>query len=132
MLAGWGPKAYIEFMHELSIAQSIVDIVLQHLPPSDGIHVTKVRLTLGAMAGVVPDSLEFCFGAITQGTQIEGAVLEIERMPLTARCGNCGREGEIEPTLFACPSCGSNRLTILTGREMQVRDIEVDEPKGVT
>jgi len=119
-------------MHELSIAQSIVDIVQQHLPPSDGIHVTRVRLTLGAMAGVVPDSLEFCFGAITQGTPLEGAVLEIAHQPLTARCADCGHEGEIEPTLFACPSCGGNRLTILTGREMQVRDIEVDDPKGVT
>ena len=119
-------------MHELSIAQNIVDIVLQHLPTADGVHVTKVRLTLGAMAGVVPDSLEFCFGAITQGTNLEGAVLEIEHLPLTAKCGDCGREGEIEPTFFSCPSCGSNRLTILTGREMQVREIEVDEPKGVT
>jgi len=131
LLAHRAPKAYIESMHELSIAQSIVDIVQQHLPPADGVHVTRVRLTLGAMAGVVADSLEFCFGAITQGTQLEGAVLEIEHTPLTARCAECGREGEIEPTLFACPSCGSNRLTILTGREMQVRDIEVDEPKGV-
>ena len=119
-------------MHELSIAQNIVDIVLQHLPTADGVHVTKVRLTLGAMAGVVPDSLEFCFSAITQGTNLDGAVLEIEHLPLTAKCGDCGREGEIEPTYFSCPSCGSNRLTILTGREMQVREIEVDEPKGVT
>jgi len=132
LLAHRTPKAYIESMHELSIAQSIVDIVLQHLPPSDGGHVTKVRLTLGAMAGVVPESLEFCFGAITQGTRLEGAVLAIEHLPLTARCAGCGREGEIEPTLFACPSCGSNRLTILTGREMQLREIEVDEPGSVT
>ena len=93
-------------MHELSIAQSIVDIVLQHLPREEGVSVRSVRLTLGAMAGVVPDSLEFCFGAITEGTPLE-------------------------PTLFACAACGSRSLTILSGREMQVRDIEVEENEGV-
>ena len=118
-------------MHELSIAQSIVDIVLQHLPKGEGVSVRSVRLRLGAMAGVVPDSLEFCFGAITEGTPLEGAALEIEHIPLTAHCDDCGRNGDIEPTLFACSSCGSTSLTVLSGREMQVRDIEVEENEGV-
>jgi hydrogenase nickel incorporation protein HypA/HybF len=118
-------------MHELSIAQSIVDIVLQHLPKEDGISVRSVRLRLGAMAGVVPDSLEFCFGAITDGTPLQGALLEIEHVPLTAHCSDCGRDANIEPTLFACPACGGTSLTVLSGREMQVRDIEVEEKEGV-
>jgi hydrogenase nickel incorporation protein HypA/HybF len=118
-------------MHELSIAQSIVDIVIQHLPKDEVVSVRSVRLSLGAMAGVVPDSLEFCFGAITAGTALEGATLEIEHIPLTAHCNNCGRDGEIEPTLFACSACGSTSLTVLSGREMQVRDIDVEENEGV-
>ena len=118
-------------MHELSIAQSIVDIVLQHLPKEDGVSVRSVRLTLGAMAGVVPDSLEFCFGAITEGTPLEGALLEIEHVPLRAHCNDCGRDTDIEPTLFVCSACGGTSLTVLSGREMQVRDIEVEENEGV-
>lgn len=118
-------------MHELSIAQSIVEIVLQHLPKEEDLTVKSVRLTLGAMAGVVPDSLEFCFGAITEGTPLQGAVLKIENVPLTAHCNACGHDGEIEPTLFACPSCGATSLVILSGREMQLRDIEVEESERV-
>jgi hydrogenase nickel incorporation protein HypA/HybF len=118
-------------MHELSIAQSIVDIVLQHLPKEEGMSVRSVRLTLGAMAGVVPESLEFCFGAITEGTPLQGAVLNIENVPLRALCNACGRDGEIEPTLFVCAQCGATSLEILSGREMQVRDIEVEEREGV-
>ena len=118
-------------MHELSIAQSIVDIVLQHLPKEEGVTVRSVRLRLGAMAGVVPDSLEFCFGAITEGTPLEGALLEIEHVPLRAHCNDCGVDGNIEPTLFACPSCGGRSLAILSGREMQVKDIEVEESEGI-
>jgi len=117
-------------MHELSIAQSIVDIVLQYLPKEDGVTVRNVTLRLGEMAGVVPDSLEFCFSAITEGTRLKGAVLQIEHVPLTAHCNACGRDGEIEPTLFRCSWCGGTSLTILSGRELQVREIEVDEDGG--
>ncbi len=118
-------------MHELSIAQSIVEIVLQHLPKEETVSVKTVRLRLGTMAGVVSDSLEFCFGAITAGTPLEGARLEIEHVPLKAHCSDCGRDTDIEPTLFMCPSCGGTSLTVLSGREMQVRDIEVGENEEV-
>jgi hydrogenase nickel incorporation protein HypA/HybF len=68
-------------MHELSIAQSIVEIVQQHLP-SDRIPVVKsVQMKVGHQAGIVPDSLEFCFGAVTEGTVAQGARLEIENVP---------------------------------------------------
>jgi hydrogenase nickel incorporation protein HypA/HybF len=118
-------------MHELSIAQSIVDIVTEHLPDEEGGKVRTVRLRLGAMAGVVPDSLEFCFGAITEGTRLAGAQLEIEHIPLRAHCTACGSDGEIEPTLFACSACGGTSLTVISGRELQVREIEMEESEGV-
>jgi hydrogenase nickel incorporation protein HypA/HybF len=118
-------------MHELSVAQSIVDIVLQHLPKEDHVAVKSVGLRLGEMAGIVPDSLEFCFSAITQGTPLEGATLAIEHVPLRAHCNDCGVDGNIEPTLFACPTCGGRSLVILSGREMQVKDIEVEEGEGI-
>lgn len=117
-------------MHELSIAQSILDIVRQNLPPGKVVSVSVVRLRIGAMAGVLPDSLEFCFSAITQGTPAEGATLEIEHVPLTARCATCGRESTIAPTMFICPLCGSNTLTVVSGREMQVREIEIADGNG--
>jgi len=118
-------------MHELSIAQSIVDIVRQHLPKEEAVSVRSVRLRLGVMAGVVPDSLEFCFAAITEGTPLQGARLEIEQVPLRAHCTGCGRDGEIAPTLFACSECGGTSLTVISGREMQLRDIEVEDCEGV-
>ncbi|HUI63806.1 MAG TPA: hydrogenase maturation nickel metallochaperone HypA [Bacteroidota bacterium] len=112
-------------MHELSIAQSIIEIVNEHVPTGDGASVKTVRLTVGQMAGVVVDSLEFCFVAITQGTPLEGARLEISSIPLRARCASCGKESEIEPTLFACPLCGERELTITGGRELQINEIEL-------
>ena len=65
-------------MHELSIAQSIVEIIQQHISESDWERVEAVRLKIGAFAGVVPDSLEFSFQAITAESSLNHARLEIE------------------------------------------------------
>jgi hydrogenase nickel incorporation protein HypA/HybF len=78
------------------------------------------------MAGVVPESLEFCFEALAQGTSIEGAALLMEQIPLVVRCATCGGDSRIEQTLFVCPLCNGRDLTIVSGRELEVREIEVD------
>ena len=114
-------------MHELSIAQSILDIVRQNLPKDREVTVRAVRLRIGAMGGVVPDSLEFCFSAMTHGTPLEGVSLEIERVPLVVHCRSCGKDSEIEQTLFACPACDGLDLKVVSGNEMQVSEIEIDD-----
>jgi len=114
-------------MHELSIAQSIFDIVEQHLPKENGSGVKSVRLKIGELAGVVPDSLEFCFSAITAGTRLQGALLDIERIPLVCSCGECGAHFPVRDSVFLCPRCGGSRTSILTGRELQVIEIELNE-----
>ena len=114
-------------MHELSIAQGILDIVYQNLPKDRTVTVRSVRLRIGAIGGVVTDSLEFCFSAITAGTPMEGVALEIERVPLVVHCNACGKDSEIEQTMFACPSCNGVDLRMVSGNEMQVKDIEIED-----
>ena len=116
-------------MHELSIAQNILDIVRENVPQGDEVLVRAVRVKIGAMAGVVPDSLAFCFSAITHGTPLERAALEIINVSLTVRCRTCGAESAIEQTLFFCPSCGGYELDVLAGRDMHVSEIELDDEK---
>jgi hydrogenase nickel incorporation protein HypA/HybF len=114
-------------VHELSIAQSVLDIVYQNLPKDRPVTVRAVRLRIGAMGGVVPDSLDFCFSALTHGTPLEGALLEIDHVPLVVHCDSCGRDSEIEQTRFACPACGAIDLRVVTGNEMQIREIEIED-----
>ena len=68
-------------MHELSIAQSIVEMVRKHLPAGEMRGVKSVTLKVGDRAGVAPESLEFCFGAASEGTAAQGAKLRIENVP---------------------------------------------------
>src|SRR6185369_3789590 len=106
-------------MHELSIVQGIVELCEQH---SGGRPVLAVTLQIGTLSGVVPEALEFCFEAVTKGSLLEGARLEIERIEATGFCSGCDTVSRIETYFDPCPSCGALSLEIKTGEEMRVKD----------
>jgi hydrogenase nickel incorporation protein HypA/HybF len=114
-------------MHELSIAQGIVDIVRQYVPERQGPRVASVRVRVGRLSGVVPDSLEFCFGAIVAGTPYESARLRIEPVPTACECADCAARFETQDPVFLCPSCGSGNVRLVSGTELQVVDLELAE-----
>ena len=71
-------------MHELSIVSGIVDAVIESLGSYPGAQVKKVRLRVGALAAVVEDSLQFCYGIATDGTLLAGSSLIVEVLPVLA------------------------------------------------
>lgn len=114
-------------MHELSIAQSIVDIIGQYVPAERRSCVRSVRVRVGDLAGVVPDSLVFCFTAVTSDTPLAPAVLDIEHVPYRIACTACGAESATEPGLALCPACGSTHTRMVSGTELQVLTIDLDD-----
>ena len=111
-------------MHEMSIAQSIVEIV-DDVVKGRADSVEKVFVEVGALVAVVPDSLEFCYDAITSGTPLEGSKLVIREIPIRVRCSDCERESEVESFVFRCPACDGRSLKMLSGNEFSVTEIEV-------
>jgi hydrogenase nickel incorporation protein HypA/HybF len=114
-------------MHELSIAQSIVDIAGQYVPRNRQNGIRMIRVRVGDLAGVVPDSLSFCFTAVTAGTPMAEALLEIEHVPYVIHCTGCEQDSTTEPGLALCPHCGSAATRILSGTELQVMTIDLDD-----
>lgn len=112
-------------MHEMAIAEGILDIALDYARRNESSRITKVSLLLGEMAGVEPSSLQFCFASLVKGTPAEGAELAFTRVPLLARCLSCGLEGAVENYNFICPDCGGVR-SILSGRELRVDYLEME------
>ena len=108
-------------MHELAITQSVVDAVLDKTGDRT---VTIVRLKVGRLAGVVPDSVRFCFDLVTAGTTLQGAALEIDEPPGQAHCRSCGDDFGMPDLLPLCP-CGSADVDIVAGRELLVTSVEV-------
>lgn len=114
-------------MHELSIAQSIIDIVNQYLPNENFHSVKSVNIKVGKFSNILVDSLEFCFDALIKDTPLQGATLKIKNIPVQIKCSKCQKISEIEPPIFLCPNCSNNSIKIISGTEMQVEDIELNE-----
>ena len=118
-------------MHEASVAIGILDIVREHVLAPDALRVRAVRVRVGDMAGVVPESLEFCFEAIVSGTDYASAFLEIDRVPALGDCGECGLAAAIDSLPpFVCPSCGSPFITVTAGDDLAVVDVELADAAG--
>jgi len=113
-------------MHEVSICESVIDILTGEAASHGSTRVKAVRLMVGEMSGVIEDSMRFAFEVVSKGTVAEGAELVIDTVPLTARCKGCGREFHVEGYAFTCAHCGCPDIEIVSGRELMVEEIELE------
>jgi hydrogenase nickel incorporation protein HypA/HybF len=112
-------------MHELGIAENILDIVKRSVPDDKVSLVGNIRLRVGPFAGVVPDSLEFSFSVLSGDAGMTKAVLKIEQTPLAASCRDCGNKFEVKDFVFLCPACASGNLETVSGNELEIIEIEI-------
>ncbi|MGI8594014.1 MAG: hydrogenase maturation nickel metallochaperone HypA [Solirubrobacteraceae bacterium] len=111
-------------MHELSLAEAVVDVASRH---AGGRRVTKVELKVGHLRQVVPSALEFAFELLAQGTSIEGAELAIEVVPAVGRCRECAAESMLPNFPLCCAECGGFEVDVLAGEELLVDSLELEE-----
>ena len=112
-------------MHEMAIAGSVLDGVLRH---AEGKRVTHVQLKIGHLRQVVPSSLEFSWTLVTRGTAAEDAVLGIERIEAIGACRSCGRQTPQTGFPFRCGLCGDYALDVVSGTELLIDWLEVEDP----
>ena len=116
-------------MHEAGIAEYLIEVADQHLQRVPHGPVRQLHVRIGEMAGVNPDSLDFAFECLAKGTELQGARLVVERVPLTVDCASCGQRTPVEDYVFRCGACRAEQVTIATGRELQFVSIDVDDPE---
>ena len=114
-------------MHELSIAQNIISIVQEHLSEEQKFSVKYVRVKVGKLTNILTDSLIFGFDALTRETNLDGVVLEVEHIPLTIDCGDCGKSTSLDDYIFKCPHCQGTSISVVSGNELMVSEIELDD-----
>jgi hydrogenase nickel incorporation protein HypA/HybF len=116
-------------MHELSIAEAIVEVAVRH---AAGRRVSAVEVRVGALRQVVPEALEFAFALVAQDTALDGARLELVPVAARGRCRACGADCVMEDFPLRCARCGSLEMDLLAGEELSVEAIELDDVETVT
>ncbi|HEY3384427.1 MAG TPA: hydrogenase maturation nickel metallochaperone HypA [Vicinamibacterales bacterium] len=113
-------------MHELSIAQSIVDSVREHAAGHVGRRVLRVGVRVGEISGVNADALEFCFGMTVKDTDLDGVGLDLERVAVRYRCLDCAHEFPPVDFRAVCPSCRSEMASMIAGEELALSYLELE------
>src|ERR1700679_2795698 len=116
-------------MHEISIAESIIQIAEAKAREQNAQSIQVIKLRLGTFTTIVPDALQFAFEIARHGTLSRDARLDIEIVPMIVRCVVC--EASTQPVggiCLICEQCGFP-LEILSGEELRIECIEVDSAK---
>ena len=118
------------FMHEMSIITSLLSIVREEMSRHNVSKLLVVRVRYGVLTNIVPEAMAFAFEALTTGTDLEGAKLETEEIPLTLHCAACDKEfSTTDRNVFraTCPFCGCNEGHVpMNGRELYLQHLEAE------
>lgn len=116
-------------VHELAMTRDIIDTVIDAAKANDAHEIRKVSLTIGQLRDIVDSLFVRCFEHFSQGTIAQGAQVEIDKVPFTVRCDECGRTWQIDDihddTQFVCPACGASHYEMQTGMEFYINKLEV-------
>ncbi|HEY3251622.1 MAG TPA: hydrogenase maturation nickel metallochaperone HypA [Ignavibacteria bacterium] len=118
-------------MHELSLAQDIVEIVYQNVPANEISRVKNIVIKVGEFSGVAADSLKFSFQAVTSKSELENTDLEIINTPFELKCNACGQTSSNEFGMMICTECGSNDTKTISGNELEVIEIKINSMEEV-
>jgi len=113
-------------MHELSVAEQLVELIEHQLRDAGRVKVTKVNLTIGPLSGIEPQALRFAYDSAVCGTMLEGSAVHITEIRPVVFCDTCNTEREIESVQrLRCPVCDTPTPTIVRGRELEIASVEV-------
>jgi hydrogenase nickel incorporation protein HypA/HybF len=112
-------------MHELSVAEALLDAILLETTREPVGKVVQVNVEIGALSHLEPDALKFCFDAVVAGSIAEGARLNITQTLGRGRCLQCKAETDVQQLYDPCPECGAFGLEITKGQELRLSSLEV-------
>jgi hydrogenase nickel incorporation protein HypA/HybF len=117
-------------VHELSVCSSIADIATRH---AGGRTVSVINVRVGQFRQIVPDTLVYCWGLVSEQTPLAGSRIIVEAVPASIRCRTCGQVTPLgDVPSFACGGCGGIEVEIVTGEEFLITSLELadDEAAG--
>jgi hydrogenase nickel incorporation protein HypA/HybF len=118
-------------MHELSLARALLDEANRIRQAHGATRVLTVHVDVGELSGVEPELLRSALNLLTESEQAKPVALEVQRIPLEARCQGCGWEGRVIRFHFRCPLCSDMRLILLRGEDLVLCDVTLETTETV-
>jgi hydrogenase nickel incorporation protein HypA/HybF len=112
-------------MHEVSIIEQTLEIAFSQAQQQGATKIHRLKMRIGQMSSVVPEALEFAFDVVTKGTMAEGAILEIELVPVVCYCSHCQEKFQPQDWFYQCPNCLELSRETLSGQEIELSSLEV-------
>lgn len=112
-------------MHELAVAQSIMEKVLAVVESETPGRISAIHLRIGRLTDIAPDALHFGFAALTRDTILAETSLFIESVAIRGMCRSCRQEFTVEEYRFICPRCGAHSVDMIRGDELEIASIEI-------
>jgi hydrogenase nickel incorporation protein HypA/HybF len=112
-------------MHELSIAQSIVELAEQQLQKHKAVFAEELELEIGSLAGIEWSALKFALDSVVKGSRLENVRIVRRTIAGEGRCSDCETQFPVKNFLSACPVCGSYRVKIVKGKELRIKSIVI-------
>lgn len=113
-------------MHEMSLAQSMLQLIEDSAKANGFSRVKTVWLEIGALAGVEAEAMRFCFDMVVKDTLADGANLQIVATEGQGWCHTCGKTVPIQLRYDPCPLCGGYQVQASGGTEMKLKELEVE------
>jgi len=113
-------------MHEMSIAESVLQIIEDQARTQGFARVKTVWLEIGQLAGVETESLRFCFEVVARDSVARDARLQIVATAGRGWCMDCARYVAVTARYEPCPNCGGFQIEVTGGEEMRVKELEVE------
>lgn len=119
-------------MHELSIAINIIEIVQEEAQKAQAIAVSKIELEIGTLAGIELDALEMAMNETLLEAGMKGAEIIYHSIEAKAVCEECCNEFDPVDFIKICPYCNSLNTSLIKGKELNIRSIEVTTDDEIT
>jgi hydrogenase nickel incorporation protein HypA/HybF len=116
-------------MHELSVAQALVEQIETIVRDQHANFVTSFRVRIGPLSGVVPDLLANAFTLAAAGSTVEHATMELVDAPVRVRCQTCGAESGAALNCLLCGACGDWHTQLVSGDELILESVELQMPE---
>ena len=114
-------------MHEVTIAQELLGLIMQVARDHGADRVTSATVEIGELSSVQPRALDFAFEVVRAGTLAGECRLKVQTAPLVVRCARCEQEGRARREQLCCPGCGAAPVEVVSGRELRLVAIDVED-----